>query len=227
MLKACFGDQSVRERNWLYESGSSTLSLYYSLVLIIRISLEHCTGSTSKFISVALPTNSLRCAESNHDEWSWSEPSSFIPNTTRALPPKPGDCALLEGFVSGKSLKRRFVLIKARVGDCDWSMLSFGRRVDWFGPKLNKSKRLRCSIYIGPSPNRTRMNKRSRAHLQPVHHVTRVEPGSSTKLSLLNVVYWIIRCARLDYSGQREKVRKTAAEKKTRVASKLATGDIQ
>ena len=35
-------------------------------------------------------------------EWSWSEeaetlPFSFIPNQTRALPPKLGDCALLDG----------------------------------------------------------------------------------------------------------------------------------
>ena len=54
-------------------------------------------------------------------EWAWSEdaempPSSFVSNRTRALPPKLGDCTLLDKDLHGKShSKHRFVLIKARM----------------------------------------------------------------------------------------------------------------
>ena len=80
-------------------------------------------------------------------EWSWSEdaempPSSFVSNRTRALPPKLGDCTLLDKDLHGKShSKQRFVL--KSTDDRDWPICFslLAAESTGFGPK-----RMQCSV---------------------------------------------------------------------------------
>ena len=98
-------------------------------------------------------------------------PSSFVPNRTRALPPKLGDCALLDGDLYAKCHQKcHFVLIKAR-------MIAIGPYVVVFWT-LSQLVLVRkgCDVAFGPYSQSNKVEQAvtcSCVHQSPGHHASR------------------------------------------------------